>query len=146
MTNINHIAIGCDHAAVELKNKIKDFLTEKNIKITDVGTHGDISVDYPDFGHPVAMLVESKEADLGIVLCGSGNGIAMTVNKHQGIRCALCWTSELASLARQHNDANVISIPARFVDETTALDMVTKFISTDFEGGRHANRVAKIAC
>lgn len=140
------MAIGCDHAGFDYKDAIVAFLQNKEIEVLDCGTNSTNSVDYPDFGHSVATAVESNSVDLGIVLCGSGNGIAMTVNKHQGLRCALCWSPEIASLARQHNDANVISIPARFVSETTALEMVDSFLSTPFEGGRHANRVAKIAC
>ena len=119
---------------------------ERGIKVFDHGTHSSDSVDYPDFIHPVAEDVESKKVELGIILCGSGNGAAMTANKHQDIRAALCWTEELASLARQHNDANVLSIPVRFVDLEMAINMVENFISTEFEGGRHARRVHKIAC
>lgn len=140
------MAIGCDHAGFDYKDAIVAFLHNKGIEVLDCGTNSTDSVDYPDFGHKVATAVENHSVDLGIVLCGSGNGIAMSVNKHQGLRCALCWTPEIASLARQHNDANVISIPARFVSEATALEMVESFLTTDFEGGRHANRVAKIAC
>jgi ribose 5-phosphate isomerase B len=143
---ISTIAIGCDHAGFDYKDAIIDFLQQQKIAITDFGTFSTASVDYADFGHPVADAVETGKADLGIVLCGSGNGIAMTVNKHQGIRCALCWLDELAALARQHNNANVLAIPARFVSEALALTMVKTFISTDFEGGRHSLRVKKIGC
>jgi ribose 5-phosphate isomerase B len=146
MTTIQTIAIGCDHGGFAYKDSIVALLKKENITVLDFGTFSDASVDYPDFGHKVATAVENQEADLGIVLCGSGNGIAMTVNKHQGIRCALCWTAEIAALAKQHNNANVISIPARFVSEALALEMVAAFIRTDFEGGRHAVRVNKIAC
>jgi ribose 5-phosphate isomerase B len=146
MTKIQTIAIGCDHGGFAYKDSIIALLKKENIEVTDFGTFSDASVDYPDFGHKVATAVENQEADLGIVLCGSGNGIAMTVNKHQGIRCALCWTAEIAALAKQHNNANVISIPARFVSEALALEMVDIFIRTEFEGGRHATRVGKIAC
>jgi ribose 5-phosphate isomerase B len=114
--------------------------------VQDFGTHTPDSVDYPDFSHAVALAVESGQADRGIVLCGSGNGVAITANKHQGIRCALCWTEEIAALARQHNDANVIALPVRFVPEILAQAMVRIFISTEFEGGRHGRRVDKIAC
>jgi ribose 5-phosphate isomerase B len=143
---IKKVAIGCDHAGFDYKDAIVALLQEQGIAVIDCGTNSTSSVDYPDFGHKVASTVATHEADLGVVLCGSGNGIAMTVNKHQNLRCALCWTIEIASLARQHNDANVISIPARFVSEALALDMVKTFLGTEFEGGRHANRVAKIAC
>jgi ribose 5-phosphate isomerase B len=114
--------------------------------VLDFGTHSLDSVDYPDFAHPVAEAVESGQADRGVLLCGSANGVAITANKHQQIRCAICWTEELAALARQHNDANVIALPARYVPEILAQAMVRIFLSTDFEGGRHANRVGKIAC
>jgi ribose 5-phosphate isomerase B len=146
MQTVRKIAIGCDHGGFAYKDSIIALLQKENIEVTDFGTFSEASVDYPDFGHKVATAIENQEADLGIVLCGSGNGIAMTVNKHQGIRCALCWTAEIAALAKQHNNANVISIPARFVSEALALEMVAAFIRTDFEGGRHAVRVGKIAC
>ena len=140
------IPIGADHAGFELKEKIIGYLTEKGYELKDFGCYSTDSIDYPDFGHPVAYDVESKKADFGIVICGSGNGIAMTVNKHQDIRAALCWTKEIASLARQHNDANVLSIPARYTAIQQAIEMVDTFLNTSFEGGRHANRVQKIAC
>lgn len=140
------IAIGNDHAGPAYKQAIVDFLTSKNHKITNYGTDSLESVDYPDFGHPVAIDVENKTADFGIVICGSGNGINMTVNKHQGIRAALCWTKEIAILARQHNNANIISIPARFTSIEQAVEMVDVFLNTNFEGGRHENRVNKISC
>lgn len=138
------ISIGCDHAGFPYKGMIKQFLEEKGIELADFGTHSLDSVDYPDFAHPTAAFVEEGVAQLGILLCGSGNGVSMTANKHAGVRAALCWNKELAELARQHNDANVICIPVRFVDEATALDMVKAFIETDFEGGRHGRRVDKI--
>ncbi len=141
---ITSIAIGSDHAGFEYKESIIQALINQGITVFDVGPHDAASVDYPDFGHPVANAVEDGTVDLGIVLCGSGNGISMTVNKHQGIRCALCWTSEIASLARQHNNANVLAIPARFVAKEQALAIVSIFINTDFEGGRHQLRVDKI--
>lgn len=140
------IAIGGDHAGYEYKREIIEKLEAEGHEVTNFGTDGPDSVDYPDFAHPVAIAVENKEADLGIVLCGSGNGVAMAANKHQGIRCALCWTEEIAQLARTHNDANVLSLPVRFVSLHEAKLMVNRFISTPFEGGRHAKRVDKIAC
>lgn len=140
------ISIGNDHAGPEYKKAIVEHLQALGHTVINNGTDTTDSVDYPDFGHAVANDVTANKAELGIVICGSGNGIAITANKHQGIRCALCWTPEIAELARQHNDANVISIPARFVTLEVALQMVDKFINTAFEGGRHANRVNKIAC
>lgn len=140
------ISIGNDHAGPDYKMAIVAYLETKGHIVINHGTDTFESVDYPDFGHPVAYDVESKKADLGIVICGSGNGIAMTVNKHQDIRAALCWTKEIAELARQHNDANIISIPARFTSIPQAIAMVETFIETPFEGGRHANRVKKMAC
>lgn len=140
------ISIGNDHAGPEYKKAIVAFLELKGYQILNHGTDTFDSVDYPDFGHSVATDIETKKADFGIVICGSGNGINMTVNKHQGIRSALCWTKEIAALARQHNDANIISIPARFTSIQQAIEMVDTFLNTSFEGGRHAIRVAKIAC
>ncbi len=140
------ISIGNDHAGPDYKKAIVQFLEEKGHTVINHGTDTFDSVDYPDFGHPVAYDVQMKNADFGIVICGSGNGIAMTVNKHQEIRAALCWTKEIAELARQHNDANIISIPARYTSIPQAVAMVETFLTTAFEGGRHANRVHKIAC
>lgn len=140
------ISIGNDHAGPDYKKAIVDFLQQKGYEILNHGTDTFDSVDYPDFGHPVATDVETGKADFGVVICGSGNGINMTVNKHQGIRSALCWTKEIAALARQHNDANIISIPARFTSIQQAVEMVDTFLNTSFEGGRHATRVNKIAC
>lgn len=140
------ISIGNDHAGPSYKKAIVDFLEQKGYEISNHGTDTFDSVDYPDFGHPVAIDVETGKADFGVVICGSGNGINMTVNKHQGIRSALCWTKEIAALARQHNDANIISIPARFTSIQQAVEMVDTFLTTNFEGGRHANRVNKIVC
>jgi len=140
------ISIGNDHAGPEYKKAIVAFLEQKGHTVINYGTDTFDSVDYPDFGHPVALDVEKGTSDLGIVICGSGNGINMTVNKHQGIRSALCWTKEIAALARQHNDANIISIPARYTSIQQALEMVDTFLTTAFEGGRHATRVDKIAC
>lgn len=140
------IAIGADHAGFELKSKVLDFLKERGIEAKDFGAYSLESVDYPDFAHPVAEMVESGDADLGIVICGSGNGINMAVNKHQGIRSALCWQPELAALARQHNNANVLALPARFIEVNTALECVDSFLNSSFEGGRHERRVNKISC
>jgi ribose 5-phosphate isomerase B len=140
------ISIGNDHAGPDYKKAIVDFLTSKGHEVINHGTDTFDSVDYPDFGHPVAIDVETKKADFGIVICGSGNGIAMTANKHQGIRAALCWTKEISALARQHNDANVVSIPARFTSIVQAVEIVDTFLNTNFEGGRHGNRVVKISC
>ena len=140
------IALGSDHAGFELKGKVIEMLHSLSHETKDFGCYGIESVDYPDFAHPVADGVESKDFDLGIVICGSGNGINMAVNKHQEIRSALCWLPELAELARQHNNANVLALPARFIDEGIALECVEKFITTDFEGGRHEKRVNKISC
>ena len=140
------ISIGNDHAGPDYKKAIVQFLEDEGHTILNHGTDTFESVDYPDFGHAVAYDVQIKNADLGIVICGSGNGIAMTANKHQDVRAALCWTKEIAELARQHNDANIISIPARYVSIPQAVAMVEIFLNTKFEGGRHANRVNKIAC
>lgn len=140
------IAIGADHAGYTYKAAIAHWLTRNGYDIIDAGTDSEASTDYPDHVHPVADAVEKGDAHLGIILCGSGNGVAMTANKHQGIRAALCWNNEIASLARQHNDANILAIPARFVPEAVALSMVQTFLETPFEGGRHQKRVDKIRC
>ena len=140
------ISIGNDHAGPDYKKAIVEYLESQGHEVFNHGTDSEDSVDYPDFGHPVAYDVESKKAHFGIVICGSGNGIAMTVNKHQDIRAALCWTKEIAELARQHNNANIISIPARFTSIPQAVEMVDTFLNTAFEGGRHDRRVQKIAC
>ncbi len=140
------IAIGNDHAGTDYKLEIVKFLQNKGYTIINFGTNSDESVDYPDFIHPVANQVEKGEADFGIIICGSGNGAQMTANKHQDIRAALCWNNELVSLARQHNNANVLSIPARFVSIHQALGFVDIFLNTKFDGGRHQNRVQKISC
>ncbi|MFT6783979.1 MAG: ribose 5-phosphate isomerase B [Saprospiraceae bacterium] len=140
------IAIGGDHAGFSYKQQIIAYLEGKAIEVKDFGPYSDASVDYPDFVHPVANSVENDEYDLGILICGSGNGVAMTANKHQNIRAALCWNADLAQLSRQHNNANIICIPERFVEYKTAQEMVEQFISTEFEGGRHENRVNKIPC
>ena len=146
MTLAKSFAVGGDHAGFDYKDQLIDFLKAQGISVKDCGTYSADSVDYPDFAHPVALDVENKVSDFGIIICGSGNGIAMSANKHQGIRAALCWTKEIAVLARQHNDANIISIPARFTSIPQALEMVQTFLNTDFEGGRHQNRVNKISC
>ena len=139
------IAIAGDHAGYELKEIIKNHLKDK-YEIQDFGTHSLDSVDYPDFVHPAASSVENGENELGILICGSGQGVSVTANKHQKIRCALCWEVELAELAKQHNDANMVAIPARFVSEDLALKIIDAFLITEFEGGRHQNRVNKIGC
>lgn len=138
------IAIGADHAGFEYKEALSSFL--KDYDIEDFGTYAADSVDYPDFAHPVAIAVESGEYKLGILICGSGNGIAITANKHQGIRAAICWNTELASLARKHNNANILCLPARFMSIKEAQEITTTFLNTEFEGGRHQNRVNKISC
>lgn len=140
------VAVGADHAGFEYKNIIIDLLKSKGLTVNDLGTYSADSVDYPDFAHPVATAVEKGEAGFGVLICGSANGVAIAANKHQGIRAAICWTVEIAQLSRQHNAANVLCIPARFVSTTVAEEMTTGFIQTPFEGGRHQNRVAKIAC
>ena len=142
-TNLS-IAIGSDHAGFEYKELLRDFLTRSEIK--DFGAFNSDSADYPDFAHPVALAVEAEEFNFGILVCGSANGVAITANKHQGIRAAICWTEEIAELARKHNNANVLCIPARFVSEDLAKAITKKFLTTEFEGGRHANRVDKISC
>ena len=140
------IAIGGDHAGFEFKQALVAMLTEAGHEVRDFGPNSDSSVDYPDYAHPVANSVETHESELGILICGSANGVAITANKHQGIRAAICWLDDLAALARQHNDANIVCIPARFIDLSLAKDIVNTFINTAFEGGRHENRVNKIAC
>ena len=139
------IAIGNDHAGTDYKNQIVKYLENRDIEVVNYGTNEADSVDYPDFVHPVANDVEGEKVNLGIIICGSGNGAAMTANKHQGVRAALCWTKELAQLAREHNDANILSIPARFTSLPQAVEMVKTFLDTPFEGGRHQRRVDKIA-
>ncbi len=138
------IAIGNDHAGTPYKLAILEMLEKENHSVTNYGTDSEESVDYPDFVHPVAEMVTTKSVDFGIIICGSGNGAAMTANKHQNIRAALCWNNELVKLARKHNNANILSLPARFITIDHAKAMVKTFLTTDFEGGRHQNRVAKI--
>jgi len=140
------IAIGADHAGFELKEHLKIVLETKGYHIRDFGTHSAESSDYADFAHPVSLAVEKKEFDLGLLVCGSANGVAMTANKHQGIRAAICWTEELASLARRHNDANILCLPARFISEELAEKILDQFLNSTFEGGRHARRVDKMSC
>lgn len=138
------IAIASDHAGFETKQVLISYLIEKGYKISDYGPESDDSMDYPDTAHPAAIAVEKGEFDLGIVLCGSGNGINMTANKHQGIRSALCWQAEIATLAREHNNANICAIPARYVTVEEAKEIVDAFLNTEFEGGRHQRRIDKI--
>ena len=140
------IAIGNDHAGTDYKNTIMKYLVKEGYDVTNYGTNSTDSVGYPDFVHPVASDVENSKVDFGIIICGSGNGANMTANKHQKVRSALCWTKEITALARQHNNANVLSIPARFTSEPQALEMVKTFLNTNFEGGRHQKRVDKITC
>lgn len=140
------IAIGNDHAGPDYKKAIVEHLESKGHEVTNYGTDSFDSVDYPDFGHKVASDVDLKTVDFGIIICGSGNGIAMSANKHQNVRAALCWMKEIAVLTRQHNDANVISIPARYTSVQQAIEMVAAFLETEFDGGRHATRVNKISC
>ncbi len=140
------IAIGNDHAGTEYKLAIVGLLKSMNIEVINHGTDGSDSVDYPDFIHPVAEEVEKGNVSFGIILCGSGNGASMTANKHQGVRAALCWNKEITALAREHNDANILSLPARFISLAQAIDMVKTFLNTKFEGGRHERRVEKIPC
>jgi len=138
------IAIGNDHAGTEYKFAIINHLEKMGHTVVNFGTDSDQSVDYPDYIHPVAIAVENKEVDFGIILCGSGNGAAITANKHQGVRAALCWSKELVELARQHNDANILSLPARFISKYQALEYVETFLKIPFEGGRHQRRIEKI--
>lgn len=140
------IAIGNDHAGTGYKNTIVSYLESEGHEVINYGTNTNDSVDYPDYVHPVASDVANKEVAFGIIICGSGNGANMTANKHQKVRSALCWTKEIAALAREHNDANVLSIPARFTSEPQAVEMVKTFLNTPFEGGRHQRRVDKISC
>ena len=141
-----NIAIGCDHAGFPMKQPLIDWLQEKGYQVKDFGTYSDQSVDYADFAHPVASGVENGEFDKGVLICGSGEGVCMTANKHQGIRAALVWDSQIAGLTRQHNDANVICFPARFISVETAIESLELFLTTEFEGGRHEARVRKMSC
>lgn len=146
MRNVKRIALGGDHAGFTYKMELIQHLTKLGYLVQDFGPSSTDSVDYPDYVHPLTQAVESGDFDMGIVICGSGNGVAITANKHQGIRAALCWNEELAALARQHNDANVLAIPARFITYELTQKLVEIFISTQFEGGRHQGRVSKISC
>ena len=139
-------SIGNDHAGVDYKEAIVSYLISKGHEVLNHGTDSEDSVDYPDFIHPVAQDVSSKKSGLGIIICGSGNGASMTANKYQDIRSALCWSKEIVALARQHNNANILSLPARFISIPQAIAMVEVYINTDFEGGRHQNRINKIPC
>ena len=143
---IQTLAIGADHAGFILKEQLKKWLESKGHPVQDYGTYSEDSVDYPDFAHPVATAVEKKEFDLGLLVCGSGNGVAMSANKHTGIRAAICWNEDLAALAREHNDANILCLPARFLTPEQAERILDRFLSSRFEGGRHARRVDKIRC
>lgn len=138
------IAIGCDHAGYELKEHLKTYLSKKRYYVIDMGTDSAESVDYPDFVHPVANKVSNKEAEFGILICGSGNGVTMTANKHPNIRAALCWNVELAKLAVEHNNANVLSLPSKFISKRQAVYIVSAFLESEFEGGRHERRVKKM--
>ncbi len=140
------IAFACDHAAFEVRTAIMDLFEKRGLEVLDFGTDGSDSVDYPDHVHPFAKAITNNEAEVGVLVCGSGNGVAMTANKYQDIRAALCWNKELAALCRQHNNANVIALPARFVSQEDLLGMIEVFLDTEFEGGRHQRRVGKIAC
>ena len=140
------IGIACDHAGYQMKEFLVGYLSSKGFDVVDFGTYSEESIDYPDFGHALASAIEAGEMVRGIGLCGSGEGMAMTLNKHQGIRAGLCWNTEVAGLIRQHNNANVVVLPARFISNDEAMAIVEKFLATDFEGGRHVRRVEKIAC
>ena len=140
------IGIACDHAGYQMKEFLVGYLSTKGYDVVDFGTDSEASIDYPDFGHALASAIEAGEMEQGIGLCGSGEGMAMTLNKHQGIRAGLCWNNEVAALIRQHNNANVVVLPARFISNDEAMEIANTFLSTDFEGGRHEARVAKIAC
>lgn len=142
--NNKKLAMACDHAAYEMKEQIKHWLIDEGFEITDFGTHSSNACDYADYAHPLANAIENGEFERGITLCGSGNGIAMTVNKHKTIRAGLCWTEEISRLARAHNNANVCSIPSRFVSFNTAKAIVIAFLNTTFDGGRHLTRINKI--
>lgn len=140
------IAFASDHAGYELKKKLERYIEEKGYAVKDFGTDSEASCDYPDYAHPAAEAVEKGECAFGIAMCGSGNGIQMTLNKHQGIRAALCWLPELAALAKQHNNANILVLPARFISEDEAKKIVDAYLGAEFEGGRHQRRIDKIAC
>jgi ribose 5-phosphate isomerase B len=140
------VAIGSDHAGFEYKENLKNWLLKNGYEVKDFGTFSTESADYPDFAHPVADAVETKQSEMGILICGSANGVAITANKHAGIRAAICWNEELASLSRQHNNANVICLPARYITYDLAEKITDRFLHENFEGGRHERRVNKISC
>ncbi len=140
------VAVGADHAGFEYKTAVVRHLNKQGYQVADYGTYSENSADYPDFAHPAAYSVENNETACGILICGSANGVAITANKHQGIRAALCWQNEIAELARKHNNANIICLPARFISLQNAFDIIDTFLNTSFEGGRHEGRVNKIAC
>jgi ribose 5-phosphate isomerase B len=142
---MKHIAISCDHAGFDLKERIKEELVAKGREVKDYGPQTSERMDYPDSIHPLAKAINEGETESGIIICGSGNGVAMTANKYANVRAGLCWTADLAELTRLHNNANILALPARFISEQVALDCVAKFLETGFEGGRHEGRVAKIA-
>lgn len=141
---IKKVGLASDHAGYQLKEFVKKYLTEKGIEFVDFGTNSEASCDYPDFAHPLALAIENGTCYPGIAICGSGEGISMTLNKHQGIRAALCWIPEIAKLCRQHNDANVLVMPGRFISTETAREIMDAYLNTDFEGGRHQARIDKI--
>lgn len=138
--------MACDHAGYELKEYLKDLLTKRGYKVSDFGTNSPESMDYPDTAHPLASAVENGDVDFGVSMCGSGNGITMTLNKHQGVRAALCWQPEIAALAKQHNNANILSMPARFISKEEAVAILDAYLNAEFEGGRHQRRIDKIPC
>ena len=138
--------MACDHAGYELKEYLKDLLTKRGYKVSDFGTNSPESMDYPDTAHPLASAVENGDVDFGVSMCGSGNGITMTLNKHQGVRAALCWQPEIAALAKQHNNANILSMPARFISKEEAVAILDAYLNAEFEGGRHQKRIDKIPC
>ena len=141
-----NLAIGCDHAGYQMKEYLKKVLISDGFKVKDFGTFSEERADYPDFAHPVANAVANGECEKGILICGSGNGVCMTANKHKEIRAALCWCTEISKLSRLHNDANIVCLPSRFIDDKTAYDIVKIFLITEFEGGRHVQRINKIPC
>ena len=140
------VGMACDHAGFELKEYIKQVLEGKGYSVEDFGTHSTASMDYPDTAHPLAKAVEDGDVDFGVAMCGSGNGITMTLNKHQGVRAALCWAPDIAALAKQHNNANILSMPARFISKEEAVAILEAYLDAEFEGGRHQKRIDKIPC
>lgn len=146
METSKKIGMACDHAGYELKEYLKDLLTKRGYTVSDFGTDSPESMDYPDTAHPLASAVENGDVDFGVSMCGSGNGITMTLNKHQGVRAALCWQPEIAALAKQHNNANILSMPARFISKEEAVAILDAYLNAEFEGGRHQRRIDKIPC